>query len=372
VTAPALTLGKIPAAAAGSKPVHVAMIAPPYFDVPPAAYGGVEAVVADLIDALVDRGHRVTLIGAGRHQTKAQQFFATCQRQPADQLGEALPEVVHTAKVARLLEDLDVDVVHDHTLAGPLLARGRATPTVVTGHGPATGDLGGYYRSLGSTISLVAISAAQRARAPRLAWTATVHNAIRADTFPFREGKDEFALFLGRFHPDKAPHLAIEAARAVKLPIVLAGKCAEPAEQAYFAREVQPRLGPDTTIFGVADAVAKRDLLSRAACLLFPICWDEPFGLVMIEAMACGTPVVALRRGAVPEIVLGGQTGVIVDHPDELAAAIGEARRLDPWVCRKHVEQNFSVEVMAARYEAVYRRAVAGLIRTAGPRRAVT
>lgn len=365
MTPPVQTATKVPAAAAGSEPLHVAMIAPPYFDVPPAGYGGVEAVVADLVDALVDRGHRVTLIGAGRHHTMAQQFLATCQRQPADQLGEALPEVVHTAKVARLLEDLDVDVVHDHTLAGPLLARGRPTPTVVTGHGPATGELGTYYRSLGSTIGLVAISEAQRAKAPELAWTATVHNAIRADTFPFREGKDEFALFLGRFHPDKAPHLAIEAARAVGLPIVLAGKCAEPAERAYFAREVQPRLGSDTTMFGVANAAAKRDLLARAACLLFPICWDEPFGLVMIEAMACGTPVVALRRGAVPEIVLAGQTGVIVDHPDELAGAIDEARRLDPWVCRKHVEQNFAVDIMAARYELVYRRAVAGLMHSA-------
>jgi len=148
VTPPALTLSKLPAVAARSEPVHVAMIAPPYFDVPPAGYGGVEAVVADLVDAMVGRGHRVTLIGAGRHRTMAQRFLATCQQQPADQLGEALPEVVHTAKVARLLEDLDVDVVHDHTLAGPLSARGRATPTVVTGHGPATGDLGAYYRSL--------------------------------------------------------------------------------------------------------------------------------------------------------------------------------------------------------------------------------
>jgi glycosyltransferase involved in cell wall biosynthesis len=366
VTPPALTLSKVPAARASSKPVHVAMIAPPYFDVPPAGYGGVEAVVADLVDALVGRGHRVTLIGAGRHHTKAQRFLATSQHQPADQLGEALPEVVHTAKVARLLADLDVDVVHDHTLAGPLLARGRATPTVVTDHGPATGDLGAYYRSLGSTIGLVAISDAQRASAPELAWTATVHNAIRADTFPYQEDKDDFALFLGRFHQDKAPHLAIDAARAVRLPIVLAGKCAEPAEREYFAREIQPRLGPDTTIFGIADAAAKRDLLARAACLLFPICWDEPFGLVMIEAMACGTPVVALRRGSVPEIVLAGQTGVIVDHPDELADAIGAARRLDPWVCRKHVEQNFGVDMMAARYEAVYRRSVAGLLSPAG------
>jgi glycosyltransferase involved in cell wall biosynthesis len=359
VNPPGLTFTKIPTAAAARKRLHVAMIAPPYFDIPPTAYGGIEAVVADLVDALIERDHQVSLIGGGRHRTRAQRFFATCQRQPADQLGEPLPEVVHAAQVARLLEDLDADVVHDHTLAGPLLARGRVTPTVVTVHGPATGEPGSYYGALGSTVGLVAISDTQRAKAPWLPWAATVHNAIRVDTFPFRAEKDEFALFLGRFCPDKAPHLAVEAARAARLPIVLAGKCAEPAEHAYFTREVEPRLGPDTTMFGVADAAAKRDLLARAACLVFPICWDEPFGLVMIEAMACGTPVVALRRGAVPELVLPGQTGIIVDHPDELAGAIDQARRLDPWICRKHVQQNFTTDIMAAGYEGVYRRALA-------------
>jgi glycosyltransferase involved in cell wall biosynthesis len=112
-------------------------------------------------------------------------------------------------------------------------------------------------------------------------------------------------------------------------------------------------------MFGVADAATKRDLLARAACLVFPICWDEPFGLVMIEAMACGTPVAALRRGAVPELVLPGQTGVIVDNPAELAGAIDQARRLDPWICRKHVQQNFTTDLMAAGYEAVYRHTLA-------------
>jgi glycosyltransferase involved in cell wall biosynthesis len=365
VNPPGLTLAKIPTGAAAHKRLHVAMIAPPYFDIPPKAYGGIEAVVADLVDALIDREHQVTLIGGGRHRTRAQRFLATCERQPAEQLGEPLPEVVHAAQVARLLEDLDADVVHDHTLAGPLLARGRVTPTVVTVHGPAIGDPGTYYEALGRSVGLVAISDAQRARAPGLPWASTVHNAIRVDTFPFRAQKDEFALFLGRFCPDKAPHLAVEAARAARLPIVLAGKCAEPAERAYFTREVEPRLGSDTTMFGVADAAAKRDLLARAACLVFPVCWDEPFGLVMVEAMACGTPVAALRRGAVPEVVLPGQTGVIVDQPDELAGAIDQARRLDPWICRKHVQQNFTTDLMAAGYDAVYRRALAAPIEPA-------
>jgi glycosyltransferase involved in cell wall biosynthesis len=359
VTAPASTLFRTPEAAATPQRLHIAMIAPPYFDVPPTAYGGVESVVADLTDALVGRGHEVTLIGAGQHRTRAQRFLATYETGPADQLGEPLPEVVHAAKVARLLERLDVDVVHDHTLAGPLTAQQRLTPTVVTVHGPASGEPGDYYQALGDTVSFVAISDAQRVTGPSLPWTATVYNSIRAETFPFRADKDDFAFFLGRFSADKAPHLAIEAARAVGMPIVLAGKCTEPLERNYFAREIEPRLGPDVTIFGVADAAAKRDLLSRAACLLFPICWEEPFGLVVIEAMACGTPVVALRRGAVPELVVSGQTGIVVDTPSELPAAIRAARRLDPAVCRKHVEASFTTDVMAAGYETVYRQAIA-------------
>jgi glycosyltransferase involved in cell wall biosynthesis len=357
VSAPASTLLRTLELAAAPQRLRIAMIAPPYFELPPAGYGGVEAVVADLVDALVDRGHEVTLIGAGQHGTRAQHFLSTYETGPSDQLGEPLPEVVHAAKVARMLDSLDVDVVHDHTLTGPLLARGRRVPTVVTVHGPTSDDPGEYYRALGETVRFVAISDAQRNSAPDLPWAATVHNSIRPGTFPFRRDKDDFALFLGRYCEDKAPHLAIDAARQAGLKIVLAGKCTEPAERAYFAREVEPRLGPDTEIFGVADATAKRDLLSRACCLLFPICWDEPFGLVVIEAMACGTPVVAMRRGAVPELIRAGRTGMIVDRPDELPGAIAAARELDPAHCREHVEACFATEVMAAGYEAVYRKA---------------
>lgn len=339
--------------------LRIAMIVTPYFTVPPSGYGAVEAVVAYLVDALVDRGHHVTLIGAGQHGTRAQRFFGSYEVSPGERLGELLPEVMHAAYASRVLEECDVDVVHDHTLAGPLLARGRLTPTLATVHGPVNDELGDYYRALGDTVRLVAISNAQRAGAPDLSWTATVHNAVRADAFPFRAAKENFVLFLGRFNPDKAPHLAIEAARAAGLPITLAGKCSEPAERAYFAQEVKPRLGPDTTLLGIVDATAKRDLLTRAACLIFPICWEEPFGLVPIEAMACGTPVVALRRGAVPEIVVSGRTGIVVDHPGELVGAITQARALDPAACREHVETNFTVHAMAAGYEAAYRQALA-------------
>jgi glycosyltransferase involved in cell wall biosynthesis len=340
-------------------PLRIAMVAPPYFDVPPPAYGGVESVVADLVDDLAARGHDITLIGAGQNLTGARRFIPLWAEPQSDRLGEPFPEVVHAARVAEVLDQLDVDVVHDHTLAGPLLGRGTRVPTVITVHGPVVGDEGEYYRALGRSVRMVAISEAQRAKAPELPWAATVHNSIRASTFPFRADKEPFVLFLGRMNTTKGPHLAIDAARAAGLPIVLAGKCSEPVEKAYFEREIKPRLGSDTEIFGVADAAAKRDLLSRACALLFPICWEEPFGLVMIEAMACGTPVVALRRGSVPEIVVNGVTGIITDNPAQLPGAIDLARQLDPAACQAHVVARFNTGLMAARYEDAYRRVLA-------------
>jgi hypothetical protein len=270
--------------------------------------------------------------------------------------------VVHAALVAEVLDGLDADVVHDHTLAGPLLGRGRQVPTIITVHGPVNGEEGTYYRALGETVRMVAISEAQRAHGPGLPWAATVHNAIRPSTFPFRADKEDFVLFLGRMHPNKGAHLAIDAARAAGLPIVLAGKCSEQVELAYLEQEIKPRLGKDTDLFGVADATAKRDLLSRACALLFPICWEEPFGLVVIEAMACGTPVVALRRGSVPEIVVNGVTGIIKDAPSQLPEGIEQARQLDPAACRAHVKARFNTELMAARYEDAYRRVLADAV----------
>jgi glycosyltransferase involved in cell wall biosynthesis len=349
-------------------PLRIAMVAPPYFDVPPPAYGGVESVVADLVDDLAARGHEVTLIGAGKHLTSAHRFIPLWAEPQSGRLGEPFAEVVHAARVAEVLDGLDVDVVHDHTLAGPLLGRGSRVPTIITVHGPVVGDEGEYYRALGRSVRMVAISEAQRSHAPELPWAATVHNAIRASTFPFRADKEPFALFLGRMNPTKGAHLAIDAARAAGLPIVLAGKCSEPVEIAYFEKEIKPRLGSDTDIFGVADATAKRDLLSRACALLFPICWEEPFGLVMIEAMACGTPVVALRRGSVPEIVVDGVTGIITDSTAALPGAIKLARQLDPAACQAHVAARFTTELMAARYEDAYRRVLTEAALAAGTR----
>jgi glycosyltransferase involved in cell wall biosynthesis len=339
---------------------RIAMVVPPYFDVPPKAYGGVEAVVADLVDSLVARGHDVTLLGAGEPGTKAK-FIPVWDRALPERLGEPFPEVVHALRVRRAIEEIvattGVDLVHDHTFAGPLNApayRGLGLPTVVTVHGPVDDDCYGYYRELGDDVSLVAISDRQQELAPDLNWVGRVHNALHVEQWPFRADKENYALFLGRFNQCKAPHLALEAAHAAGIPLVLAGKCSEAQEQAYFEREVRPRLTEHDHVFGLADAAAKRKLLAGAQCLLFPICWEEPFGMVMIESMVCGTPVVALRGGAVPEVIVDGVTGRICDDPAELPAAIAQVRELDPAACRAHVEANFAAATLGRGYEQVY------------------
>ncbi|NNH71825.1 glycosyltransferase [Nocardia uniformis] len=339
------------------------MVVPPYFDVPPKAYGGVEAVVADLVDALADRGHEVTLLGAGEPGTKAARFIPLWDEIQAARLGDPFPEVVHAIKVRRALERVSalhgLDLVHDHTFAGPLnlpTYRELDLPMVVTVHGPVDGDPYMYYSELGEDAALVAISDRQRELAPDLNWAGRVHNALRTEDWPFQPVKEDYALFLGRYTPDKAPHLALAAAHAVGLPLVLAGKCAEPPEQRYFDAEVAPLLTNQDHVFGMADTAAKRKLLAGARCLLFPVQWEEPFGMVMIEAMVCGTPVVALRGGAVGEVIVDGVTGRICDDPAEMPYAIKEVQTYDPQACRDHVLENFGAETLGRGYEEVYRR----------------
>jgi glycosyltransferase involved in cell wall biosynthesis len=335
--------------------LHIAMVAPPWFDIPPTAYGGIEQVVGDLVNALTDHGHQVTLIAAGPDRTAAD-MLRTYDRPPSERLGDPLPELIHAAAATRLLSDLDVDVVHDHTLAGPLTSAGRPAPTVATVHGPMRGELLDYYRQLGRGASLVAISNAQRSAAPGLNWIGTVPNGIDVASFPFRESKEDWLLFVGRFCSDKGPDLAIDAARAAGRSLVLAGKVNEPAEQDYFDELIAPRLGPDVTYVGELDAVMKRELYAKASCLLFPVRVPEPFGMVMVEAMACGTPVVALRAGSVPEVVADGRSGIICDSPDELPRGIDKAMDLLAADCRDHVARHFDLSQMADGYEHVYRK----------------
>ncbi|WP_341721394.1 glycosyltransferase family 4 protein [Micromonospora sp. FIMYZ51] len=336
------------------------MVVPPWLSVPPPGYGGLEQVVAGLVDALIERGHAVTLMGAGDAHGTAADYLAMLDELQYDRLGESLPELALLARVNQLLSAADFDLVHDHTTVGPLVAGRRAVPTVATVHGNPVGEYGTVLGDTDRGVGLVAISHAQRRLNPRLPWVGTVHNAMETDAFPRKsEPSHGPVLWLARFSPDKGPELAIRACRAAGLPLVLAGKCNEPAERRYYDEVVRPLLGPDVTVVLDADREAVLRLLIEARCLIMPIQWEEPFGIVMLEAMATGTPVVALSRGAVPELVRPGVTGIVCATAQELPAALRDAPDLDPAECVAHVARTFSTERMAAGYEAVYRRFLA-------------
>lgn len=335
--------------------LRIAVVAPPWFEVPPRGYGGIERVCYDLVEGLVDRGHDVTLVAAGADRTRARfvQTFAT----PPPGLGTieaAVQEAAHGAIVGRALAHLSVDLVHDHSLAGPLSALGGSIPTLLTAHGPTDGWVGAYYRALG--LPIVALSDAQRANAADLQWVATISNGIDTSAFRFSEAKDQFALFLGRLSSEKGAHIAAEAAHAAGVRLVLAGKCSEEHERRYLDEQVAPRLGPAAEWVGEVHGVRKLDLLARACCLVVPAQWEEPFGLVCIEALASGTPVVGLRRGALPEVVESGRTGWLCDDPAELPELIRKAGEIDPHACREEAVARFDVDAMVTGYERVYAR----------------
>jgi glycosyltransferase involved in cell wall biosynthesis len=338
-----------------TRPLRIAMVVPPWYELPPPGYGGLEQVCAALIDALVARGNEVTLFGAGNETGTRAQLVSTGNLQH-HRLGQILPELAHLSRVDHLLGEGSYDVVHDHTTAGPLLAARRPLPTVVTVHGKPLGDLGEILGGVNGGAALVAISDAQRRVNRSLPWTATIYHGLPLDDLPPRPVKGTGpVLWLARFTPDKGPDLAIQACRAAGLPLVLAGKCNEPTEQRYFRETVEPMLGPDVTLEINPERERTMELLRSARCLILPIRWEEPFGMVMLEAMATGTPVVALNRGAVPELVRAGETGLICEEPAELPDALREVSAIDPDACLEQVRRSFSADVMASRYEDVYR-----------------
>jgi glycosyltransferase involved in cell wall biosynthesis len=338
--------------------LRIAMLAPPWYEVPPPGYGGIEQVCASLTDALVARGHKVTLFGVGRNGTSAE-FVNTIGDPRYQNLGQGLPELLHVARANQMINQGDFDVVHDHTVAGLLSGATRRVPTVATVHGTPTGDLGGYLDCLDASVGLVAISSAQRRQRPDLPWLATIHHGLRVTEAVRSTPLSGPALWLARFAPDKGADLAIQACREAGVPLVLAGKCNEEQERRHLDEVVAPLLGPDVELVLNPDRRRCQELLRTARCLLMSIRWEEPFGLVMLEAMTVGTPVVALRRGSVPEVVLPGETGLICDDPGDLPEALRRVTALDPAACAARARSAFSPELMAARYERAYRNCAA-------------
>lgn len=340
--------------------MRIAQVAPPWVAVPPAGYGGIEWVVSLLADGLVERGHDVTLFATGDSRTKARLEYVFESAPGPAFINSIWHETLHQLRAHRDLSRFDV--VHLHTpWSGMVAAQGHDVPVVHTLHGPFTAQMRQLYAEVAGRVSFVAISEAQRAHMPELRYGGVVYNGIDLDSYPLREDKDDFLLFLGRANPDKGAHRAAEAAREAGVPLVMAVKIADEVEKRHWAEDVEPILPEGTRVLGEIAFEEKVDLLSRARAVLFPIDWPEPFGLVMTEAMACGTPVIATPRGSVPEVVDDGTTGFVVsveDYAREAAAALDRLREIDPARCRAWVAERFSKDAMVAGYERVFEAAV--------------
>jgi glycosyltransferase involved in cell wall biosynthesis len=338
--------------------MKVAVLSPVWFPVPPKRYGGIEWIVSLLAEGLVRAGHEVTLFASGDSCTRAE-LASVYDEAPSASIGLTQVELRHALSCFDRAGEFDV--INDH--GGPLgivLGGVVDTPVVHTVHGPLGGEPGLLYSSLSRVVpevGLISVSMNQRKPLPDLNWVANCPNALELDVYPVHPHKGDYLLFLGRMNPEKGCHRAIEVAKQADLPLLIAGKMQDHAEKEYFEARVRPKLGWGIEYLGEVDHAKKVDLLQNARVTLFPIEWEEPFGLVMIESMACGTPVVATRWGAVPEVIDDGRTGVVVDDYREMASVIERAAELDPLDCRRYVEERFSSERMVRDYEAAYAKA---------------
>jgi glycosyltransferase involved in cell wall biosynthesis len=331
-------------------------IAPPWYPVPPTAYGGIELVVALLARELELRGHEVTVVASGGCDVAASLRSPLPEPPPPGMVGNGFCEGFHALVAYARVER--ADVVHDHSgVIGPAVAsRDPSLPPVVhTLHGPWTPESRKFYRLIDATVHLVAISHAQRNANPDVRYAATIHNGIDLDAYPLNTGpRSDHLVYIGRATEDKNPAGAIRVARASGRELKLVAKRHQPEELKYWKHCVAPLLGSDVEVLEEIDHDAKVALLQQAYAMVFPIVWPEPFGLVMVEAMACGTPVVAGRHGAATELIEHGRTGFLCDTESEMVSAIERVERLDRDACRQHVSQNFSASRMGADYEALF------------------
>jgi glycosyltransferase involved in cell wall biosynthesis len=335
--------------------VKIAVLAPVWFPVPPTGYGGIEWVVWLLAEGLVDAGHEVTLFAAGQSRTRAR-LECVFDEAPSDDIGKTFTELRHALHCYARQDDFDL--INDHSgLLGAAVGGALRTPVVHTVHGPLDGLPGTAYEQIAAVspnVGLVSISLNQRKPKPDLNWIGNCPNALDFDLYPFAPDRGDYLLFVGRMSPDKGAHRAVRTAMETGLPLKIAGKMREPLEQQYFDAYVRPHLTSRIEYVGEVSHGEKVELLQHARATLFPIEWEEPFGLVMIESMACGTPVIATRWGAVPEVIEDGRSGIIVDDWSLAPAALEEADALSPESCRGYAETHFAPARMVRDYLHAY------------------
>ncbi|MGC2372347.1 MAG: glycosyltransferase family 4 protein [Solirubrobacteraceae bacterium] len=344
--------------------LRIAVLAPPWIPVPPPAYGGIEAAVALLCEELHARGHEVTLFAAPGSHSPAE-VRSPLQRAHGDQIGSSLHESDHVGTVYDAIdraagEGRPFDIVHDNSgFTAVAMAHRVSAPVVHTLHAPFDDETRPFYTRHGHKARLVAISRFQLEHAPDGVRVAeVVPNPIRVEDWPFRTDKDDYLLWMGRMDPAKGAHRAITAARRAGIPLVLAGPV-QPGQEDYFRREIEPHIDGRRVVYaGEVGGKRRTELFARAKAFLMPIRWAEPFGMVMVEALACGTPVIAFPEGAAGEIVIDGENGFHVADERSMAEATRRLREIDPARCRESVASRYDAAIVAEGYEAVYHRAI--------------
>lgn len=341
--------------------MRIAQLCPPWLAVPPKGYGGIEWVVALLADGLADAGHEVTLFATGDSETRARLDYVFEQAPGSRYINDIVLDTTHTLHAVRDARER-FDVIHVHSPFSALAAAVETgVPTVHTLHGAFVPEMVRLYSYVADRAWFVAISEAQRRLNEALRYGGVVYNGIDTTFYSMNADKEDFVLFLGRAAPEKGWKRAIDAAKAAGEHLVSAVKIAHPTEEEEWETNIKPNLPADAVVMGEIAQDEKVDLLRRAKAVLFPIDWDEPFGLVMTEAMACGTPVIATPRGSVPEVVADGETGWIVSverYAEEAAERLTHLSEIDPNACRARVERLFSKEAMVAGYERVFEEVI--------------
>ena len=336
--------------------MRIGLVAGPWIPVPPVTYGGTERVVDTLARGFAEAGHEVLLAAPSDSGCPVPRVPGM---RPADAggLNFSLSELSHVARAYAALQD--VDIIHDHTLAGPLyLHRPPGIPTVTTVHGPLGQDAADIYRAIGRHGAVIAISRDQASHAPDVPVTRVIHHGMDVSAVPVGAGTGGYLCFVGRACPDKGLLEAISIARQAGIPLRIAVKMREDEEIAYFRDVIEPMMGPNEEFVGEIDNEEKYRLMGGAVAFLNPIQWSEPFGLVMIEALATGTPVVGTPIGSAPEIIEHGRTGFL-GGTGELAGFVQEAAALDRAVCRRAVEERFSARRMVDDHLRLYRELLA-------------
>jgi glycosyltransferase involved in cell wall biosynthesis len=341
--------------------MRIAQVAPLWERVPPPTYGGIELVVGLLCDELVRRGHEVTLFASGDSISlaKLESVHPQALRLDATVKEYGIYEMLQLSKVYEKASEFDIIHSHIGCAAFPF-AKLVKTPTVHTLHGVFTPDNEKIFTHAGGQ-PCVSVSNAQREPKLNFNCIATVYNSIDTNIYEFREKPQQppYLAFLGRISPEKGPHLAIEIAKRSGWNLKMAGQI-DVGDRKYFEQEIKPHIdGKQIEYFGEVNHAQKTELMGNAVATLFPITWREPFGLVMIESMATGTPAIAMDMGSTSEVIANGKTGFLCRTVEECVAAIDKAAQLNRYDCRKHVVNNFSVQRMTEGYEAVYQQVVA-------------